>query len=246
MKGMITGRRGGGDLNDRCARSLVLAAAVFASGLTLPARAQNAAQAAPAAGPTISDIYQPALNEVGGALRQVDVSRWKLSRQWKAQVASDVNSIQQDLSGPLAGLLQKAQANPAALRPRMDVARNVDALYDVMVRVTTAANLTGKSDAAVLDNALQRLEQARKAAADGLLTQVQTQDQELAELRAKMQVVQRVEQEAAEHPKTIFVDNGVSHRKAHHRASHHKAAPKPGAKAAPKPNPGAPAGSPQG
>lgn len=245
MKGMNTDRREGKKSHTRGAQSLLLAAAFVATGLSSPARAQNTTQPAPAAGPTLGDIYQPALDQVGAALRQVDVGRWKLSRQWKAQVASDVSSIQQDLSGPLAGLMQKAQANPTALGPRMDVARNVDALYDVMVRVTTAANLAGKSDAAVLDSALERLQQSRKTAADGLLIQVQAQDQELVQLRATAQAVKRAEQEAAEHPKTIVVENGVSHRKKPRgkTTTRHKVAPKPGAKTPPKPS--SPTGSPQ-
>jgi hypothetical protein len=230
-------------------RSVLLIATIVIMGFSWLARAQNAMQPAPAAGPTLSDIYQPALDQVGASLRQIDVGHWKLSRQWKAQIASDVSSIQQDLSGPLTGLLQKAQVAPAGLGPRIDVARNVDALYDVMVRVTTAANLSGgKSDAALLDNALVRLQQARKAAADGLQGAVQARDQEIVQLRATVQAAKRVEQEAAEHPKTIVVENGVSHRKKPRAktTTHHKAAPKTGTKTAPKPSPSAPAGNASG
>ena len=78
---------------------------------------------------------------------------------------SDADSITSDLSHQLPGLLQQAQATPTALDAQMRVMQNVDALYDVLVRLTLAADLTEKkSDAALLDNALQQLEAARKTA----------------------------------------------------------------------------------
>jgi hypothetical protein len=212
------------------ARSLLLVAAVMAAGISCPARAQNAAQT-PAVGTSLSEIYQPALDQVGTALRQIDVSRWKLSRQWKAQIASDASSIQQDLSAQLPTLLQQAQASPAMIGPQLNLLRNVDALYDVMVRVTTAANISGgRADAAVLTSALQRLEQARKSAGDSLLQSAAAQDQQVIQLRSVIQAAARAEHKSIQHPTTIVVNNGETHRtKRRKKVSHLKPASKPSA-----------------
>ncbi|MGC1782137.1 MAG: hypothetical protein WA708_06440 [Acidobacteriaceae bacterium] len=210
----------------------------FVVGLPASSRAQSATQppGAPVS-PPISQVLQPALEQAGSSLRQIQIDRWKLSRQWKAQIQSDASSIQQDLSMQLPALFQQAQASPALIGPQLSLLRNVDALYDVMVRVTTAANLSGgKSDAALLDSALQRLEQARKSAADSLLQSAALQDRQVMQLRAVVQAAARVEHESSEHPKTIVVDNGVTHRTRRRKKISH---PKPSS----KPNPSAPAAS---
>jgi predicted component of type VI protein secretion system len=177
---------------------------------------------------------------VGSALNQVQVDRWKLSRDLKAQVHSDVGSIQQDLSSELPALFQAAQQSPAALEPQLGVMHNVDALYDVLVRIATTANISGgKIDAAILDNALQRLESARKTAAGQLMQAASTEDQQIARFRASIQAAQAAESSADGQPKTIIVNNSGTHRKRHRKpAPRHKVAPAantPGGTATPPP-----------
>ena len=115
--------------------------------------------------------------------------------------------------------------------PQLSLLRNVDALYDVMVRVTTAANISGgKADAAVLSSALQRLEQARKSAGDSVLQSATLQDQQVTQLRTVVQAAARAEHESIQHPTTIVVNNGVTHRtKRRKKVSHPKPASKPNA-----------------
>lgn len=181
---------------------------------------------APAAVPPISESLRPALQQAGSAVGQIDVDRWKLSREWKRQLQGDAGSIQQDLSSQVPGLLQAAQASPTALGPQLSLMHNVDALYDVLVRVSTAANIAGeKNDAALLSAALQNLESARKAAADQLVSAASRQDGELAKLHAQINAAERTDSAMGEHPKTIVVNNDLTHGKRHHKTVQHKKPP---------------------
>jgi len=184
------------------------------------------------AGSDVDAALRPALEQIGPALQQVRIDRWKLSRRWKDQFSSDAGSIQQDLTGQLPALMTAAQQSPATLAPQLAVMHNVDALYDVLVRVSTAANIAGGSkDAGILDDAVQRLESARGVAADQLLQAVTLREAEIARLHAAIQAAQNVQLNS--HPKTIVVINRVTHRRRHHdrTAVHRKTAVK-------KPTPG--------
>ncbi len=182
--------------------------------------------AAPAAVPPISESLRPVLQQAGSAVGQINVDRWKLSREWKRQLQGDAGSIQQDISSQLPGLLQAAQASPATLGPQLRLMHNVDALYDVLVRVTTAANIAGeKNDAALLGDALQNLESARKAAADQLLSAASRQDGELAKFQAQLNTAGKTDSATGEHPKTIVVNNELTHSKRRHKTIQHKKAP---------------------
>jgi hypothetical protein len=135
----------------------------------------------------------------------------------------------------LPGLLQQAQATPAALDAQLRLMQNVDALYDVLVRLTLAADLTErKSDAELLNSALQQLEAARKTATAQLLAAAAQQDRQLTEMRAQAQASQS-SASSPMHGKTIVVDNEGRHGKAHHTTHHHKkATPSAGDKPAPQ------------
>lgn len=177
-----------------------------------------AAIAAPAT-PSLAESLRPALDQVSSALNQVQIDHWKLSREWKAQLRGDADSIQQDLSSRLPALLQASQQAPAALGPRLGVLHNVNALYDVLLRVTTAGNLAaGKNDAAILENARQQLESARKSAAAQLLQMASEQDRQIAIIQS----AQAADLPANSHPKTIVVDNSDSHRSRHRKSSAHR------------------------
>ncbi len=167
----------------------------------------------PALSPTLREIFHPALEQVGEAVQQVQSDRWKVSREWKSQFRSDLDSIQQDLSSQLPTLFQTADATPAAIGPQLGVLHNVDALYDVLVRVSTAANLTAsKQDAALLDDALQRLESARKTAASQLLLAASQRDRELLQFQAQQAAKAEAEAASEDHVKKIVVDNQARRR----------------------------------
>jgi hypothetical protein len=187
--------------------------------------------------PAISESLRPALEQAGHAVGQIQIDHWKVSKGWKQQLQNDADSISGDLSHQLPGLLQQAEATPT-LDAQLRLMQNVDALYDVLVRLTLAADLTEKkSDAALLDNALQQLEAARKAATTQLVAAAAEQDRQLTELRVRVEAIQ-ASQGISTHGKTIVVDNEVRHERVHHTTHHHKKPPtSTGAKAEAKPAP---------
>jgi hypothetical protein len=224
-----------------------LAAAIFlllqililtptASAIVLQANAAAPPAQTGSSSPAITDTLRPALEQVGHSVGQIQIDHWKVSKSWKEQLQSDANSISGDLSHVLPGLMQQAQATPTALDAQLRLMQNVDALYDVLVRLTLAADMNErKNDAALLDSALQNLETARKNASGQIMAAAAAQHQQLTELQARMEASQASQSASTVHGKTIVVDNEVRHSTAHH--THHK---KPSSSTSSKPQSGAP------
>jgi hypothetical protein len=187
--------------------------------------------------PVFSESLRPALQQVGNSVGQIHIDRWKLSQSWKVQLQSDADSIQQDLSHQLPGLFDQAQASPAALDAQLKLMQNVDALYNVLVRLTMAADLTEKkTDAALLDSAIVRLEAARKTATGQIVQAAALQNQQLVQLQTRIQQNAAEENASGAHGKTIVVDNEVRHGTKHRTVHHRKTAPSPaGTKSTPTP-----------
>lgn len=182
----------------------------------------------PVSAPMLSENLVPALHQVQQAVGQIHVDHWKLPRQLKRQFQEDSNSIQNDLSAQMPSLLQTAQAAPQTLEPQLSVMHNVDALYDVLVRLGTAANIAGgKEDAELLADAMQQLEAARKASADQLLTAATTQDQQVTAFRKQLAALQSATHPAAGNPHKIVVDNDLSSHAKHHKVVRHRKPPVP-------------------
>ncbi|MGO8720147.1 MAG: hypothetical protein ACLQMO_13160 [Acidobacteriaceae bacterium] len=207
-------------------------AAVFQSNADAPPQSEVASLS-----PTFNESLRPALQQVANTVGQIHIDHWKLSKSWKVQLQSDADSIQQDLSHRLPELFQQAQASPTALDAQMRLMQNVDALYDVLIRLTMAADLTEKkTDAAMLDNALERLESARKMATGQLMGAAALENQRLVQLQSRVRE-SSVGENVSGHAKTIVVENDVRHETRHHATHHRKAAhsssdTKSGAKAA--------------
>ncbi|MGA7522603.1 MAG: hypothetical protein WBW84_08975 [Acidobacteriaceae bacterium] len=197
--------------------------------------AQPAAAAAGA--PTVlSGTLQPALSRVSQAISSIDIGRWKAPKSVKSAAAGDVSSIQGDLSGTLAGLISQAEAAPSSIPSSFSVYRNVDALYDTLLRVVETADLSAPDeDAMALENALRQLEAARADLGDRILFATQSQQNEVVHLRTLI-----VRAAAAPPPpvKTIVVDDGPV-KKERKEVHHHRATKKPAEKpdSTQKPNP---------
>lgn len=171
---------------------------------------------APAPAQSPSEGIRPVIPAVESAVNSLDIDHWKLPRQAKSQVESDADSIRQDLSSTLPPLLDQAKTAPTELAPQWAVVRNVDALYDVLLRVTTIATLTGSSaDASLLVHAENQLAEARKNLTAQLVTAAGAQDKEVGTLHAKLATM--TAQQAAVRPasKTIVVNNTTHHVRHH-------------------------------
>jgi len=163
-----------------------------------PAASAPAPAAAEAAAPAVASApagfamsnLRPALANVQTAITSLNVSRWKAPNDIRATTQQDINSMQRDLNTTLPPLLAQADAaaaasGPPALSPAFAVFRNLDALYDVMLRVTETAGLAGSaSDASSLEEARAGLEDGRAKLGAWLLQAIGAQDAQVVRLQA--------------------------------------------------------------
>lgn len=167
---------------------LFLLAVVSPLGAVDPAPGQAATAPAPA-GFAMADL-RPVLANVQNAITAANVARWKVPGSIKANTQQDVASMQRDLATTLPGLLSTAESAPAtngapALAPTFAVFRNLDALYDVLLRVSQVASIGAPApDADSLESARAALENSRASLGTWLLQAIGTQDTQLAQAAA--------------------------------------------------------------
>jgi hypothetical protein len=199
--------------------------------LGLPARAQAtqapalvpAAPATPGApsvapAPTSFSIVslRPALANVQTAIATLNVAHWKAPSEIRAATQQDIGSMQRDLNTTLPGLMAQAEAaatnGSGPLSPSFAVFRNLDALYDVLLRVTETASLAGSgADASSLEDARAGLEDGRAKLGAWLLQSIGAQDALVA--RAQVSVPHPAAQPAG--PAKVVVNDGPDTTKPH-------------------------------
>jgi hypothetical protein len=152
-------------------------------GAGLSARVAAAQGPAPNPAPAAYSIgsLRPALANVQTAIGDLSVGRWKVPGGTRTNVQQDVTSMQRDLINTLPGLMSDAEVAaataPGTLSPAFAVFRNVDALYDVLLRVTETAAVAGAgADATNLEAARAALESSRAQLGAWLTQAIATQD----------------------------------------------------------------------
>ncbi len=188
--------------------------------LLLAAVAAPAAASAQTAAPSPTGTLRAALAQVGQAVSAVQTRRWKAPSSVRSAVDGDVESIQRDLNGTLAGLLQQADAAPGSVPAQFAVYRNVDALYDTLLRVVETAELAAPDDeTSALESSLQNLENARSSLGDTILSGAQSQQNQLLELRRAINAAAAAQRAPI---KTTVVDDYSTHE----TEEHHHTTPK--------------------
>jgi len=187
--------------------SVLLAGAVTAAGQAgSPAPANP--ESAPATRATVSTMVQPALSNVQHSISGLNISRWKAPGEVRGAAQQNAASIQRDLTDTLPGLLTQADAAPGTVSPSFAVYRNIDALYDVLLRVYQTASLAApQGEADSLRSALQQLEAARRQLGDTILNDSKEHEAQLVQLEAALKAAKETHQEAAP-AKTTVVDDG--------------------------------------
>jgi hypothetical protein len=176
------------------------------------ARAQAATGAPPP--PTVFPIasLRPVLANVQNTIANLSVGHWKAPAETRAAIQQDVGSMQRDLNATLPGLVAQAEANPTALSPAFAVFRNLDALYDVLLRVTETAALAGSgADASSLEDARAGLEDGRGKLGAWLLQSISAQDAQVVHLQTALAARPAAAPAAA--PNKIVVDDGPENPK---------------------------------
>ena len=186
------------------ALALILSLATFGAvgQATGEARPSVPAQDAP---PPSAGIRQ-ALSNVQSTTANLNISRWKTSRGVRTATQGDVDSIQRDVSQTLPGLLAAADAAPGSVPPSFALYRNVDALYDVLLRVSEVADFSASEDeAGAIASSLQELERARARLGDAISLVSQQRETQVREFEA---AIRAAKAERAAPKREIVVEDG--------------------------------------
>lgn len=139
---------------------------------------------------TSSATMQPALDTLAQALEVLRPDKWKTPDAIKQETGSNIDSIHRDIQTTLPQLLATADAAPNSVSQLLPAYRNVEALYDVLLRVAQVANLAAPGQqSAAIDHARASLEDARRALGDHLNSTVLTQEQQVHRLQAALRAV---------------------------------------------------------
>ena len=148
------------------------------------------------------------MTEIQRSISALNIQRWKAPGEVKNAAQQNTASIQRDLSDTLPGLLNKADAAPTAVPPAFAVYRNIDALYDVLLRVSQTASLAApQTEADGLFSSLSKLEGARSQLGDAILNASQQREDEVVKLEAAVRAAAQAQAQAPS-PKASVVEDG--------------------------------------
>ena len=152
-----------------------------------PSAPSAPASAAAAPAPSVSQILQPALDQVQGTLNGIRVDKWKRGGI-RDEASQNVSQIIRDLQGNLPPLVHDAESAPGSVSKMLPVARNVAALYDVLLRVVEASRVVAPDDQVKqLQQALITLGNARLALGDRMQSSAETMEKQVVDLRTTVQ-----------------------------------------------------------
>lgn len=134
---------------------------------------------------TPSAIMQPALDTLRQTLTTLRPDKWKGSGALREEAGANIGSIQRDLETTLPTLLAAADGNPNSIAKGLPAYRNIEALYDVLLRVAEAGGLAAPNDQnAALESARASLEDARRSFGDNLQADALAQEKQIGDLQA--------------------------------------------------------------
>ena len=203
-----------------CARvgTLLLAAGLAGS----PAPAQQVT-AGPQTAPSLqtSVLLQPTLNELRSTIAGLRIAKWKAPGPVKEEAQGNAGSIDRDLQNTLPGLISQADTPPQSVANSFAVYRNLDALYEVLLRVSGTAELAAPDDeAANVAHSLLTLDAARRALGDSIAASSRAEEAALAQKASQPTPATA----PASPPQTTVVADGPGTPPAHRKP---KVKPKP-------------------
>ncbi len=155
----------------------------------IPAQDAPAATVAPSEPSAPSATLQPSLDTVQQTMSALKLDKWKKGTV-REEAGTNISAILRDLQTNLPPLLVAADAAPGSMSKVLPVTRNIDALYDVLLRVVEAARVASPGDQlGQLEQALTGLQKARLALDDRLQDQALSQEKQLSDLRASVQTL---------------------------------------------------------
>src|SRR5271157_3413473 len=158
--------------------------------------AASPAQSHPSAAPTQdaspaplapSGLLQPALDTVQQTMGALRLEKWKRG-DIRDGASANISAIQRDLQATLPPLLQAADAAPGTISKELPLYRNIDALYDVVLRVLEASRVVAPGEQVVqIQQALTSLGDARRALDNQLQGSAAALEKQVSDLRASLQ-----------------------------------------------------------
>ena len=174
--------------NGICSLALAIVT-LCAAEVEVSAQQSPAPHDAPVAAP--SAIMRPALSTLNNAVTGLRTDKWKIPTALRDETEANLNSVRRDLETTLPPLLSAADAAPAKVSELLPAYRNIEALYDVVLRVDSAARLGAPGQqSATLDQALLKLDEGRRGLGDRLLTNAQGQEKQVSDLQAAVRTAQ--------------------------------------------------------
>jgi hypothetical protein len=127
---------------------------------------------------------QPSLDIVQQTLEALKLEKWKRG-DIREESAANISAIVRDLKETLPPLLRDADAAPGTISRVLPASRNIDALYDVLLRIVEAARVSAPGDQVdQLTHALIDLKHARSALDDRLQEVAAAQEEQMRDLRS--------------------------------------------------------------
>jgi hypothetical protein len=124
------------------------------------------------------------LNAVQQAVNDLKLEKWKRGTV-RNEAGDRIAAVLRDLHDTLPPLVTAANAAPNAMSKQLPVSRNVDALYDVLLRVFEAARVSAPPDQiSNLDQAIAGLNTARVEYDDRLQETVVVLEKQVTDLQA--------------------------------------------------------------
>jgi hypothetical protein len=177
---------------------MALRASFFVLAVCAPAMAlagQTSSRNTPGTNPPAhanppSAILRPSLEILQTAIGEMTLDKWKASPAIRTEADGNLRSVQRDLASTLPPLLAGADAAPDSTAKTLAVYRNVEALYDVMLRLDAAGRLAAPSNQiSALDQALASLSDARRALGDQVQANAENQEARVIHLQAALKAV---------------------------------------------------------
>lgn len=156
------------------------------------------AQAAPASLPpptenaqSMTAILTPAIQQLRQTLTILRADKWKTPGPITQETTTNIASIQRDVETTLPALLTTADSNPGSVQDILPAYRNVDALYDVVLRVTEVSKLAApKEQSTALQQTIVGLEDARRTLGDQVQLAATNQTKAIVTLQVQLHTAQ--------------------------------------------------------
>ena len=210
---------------------LVLLVLVLCGGGVAASGQATPGAAAPETGPSGESIaaeFEPSLDLLQTTLTMVRLDKWKSPAAMRDATDANLNSIRRDVQTTLPSLIGTADALHGTIAAMLPVSRNVNALYDVLLRVTEQAKTAAPApQAAALEQAAKSLDSSRRAFDERIQAAATAQEQKVKALQEALN--------ARPAPVIAPIPTSVAPYHAAVPPSHPKRKAKPAAKPVPAP-----------